>query len=48
MPEFHERAAAMEKAKDERLAPSVAAALARRDPPRRAPTDYLFPSMPQF
>jgi alkanesulfonate monooxygenase SsuD/methylene tetrahydromethanopterin reductase-like flavin-dependent oxidoreductase (luciferase family) len=48
MPEFHERAEAMEKMKAERLAPSVAAALARRDPPRRAPSDYAFPAIPQL
>ncbi len=48
MPEFHDRAGATEKVKAERLAPSVAAALARRDPPRPAPSDYAFPAMPQF
>jgi alkanesulfonate monooxygenase SsuD/methylene tetrahydromethanopterin reductase-like flavin-dependent oxidoreductase (luciferase family) len=48
MPEFHDRAAESETVKAERLAPSVAAALARRDPPRRAATNYAFPAMPQF
>ncbi len=48
MPEFHDRAVETEKAKAERLAPSVVAALARRDPPREAPEDYAFPAMPQF
>lgn len=37
MPEFHERAPALEAAKRERLAGAVAAALERRDPPREAP-----------
>jgi hypothetical protein len=48
MPEFHERAEATEKIKAERLAPAVAAALERRDPPRRPPADYAFPALPQF
>ena len=48
MPEFHERAEQSEKAKAQRLAPSIAAALARREPPRRAPADYAFPAMPQY
>jgi len=48
MPEFHERADEIDKLKADRLAPSIAAALARRDPPRRAPADYAFPAMPQF
>jgi alkanesulfonate monooxygenase SsuD/methylene tetrahydromethanopterin reductase-like flavin-dependent oxidoreductase (luciferase family) len=48
MPEFHERAAAMEEAKARRLAPAVAAALGRRDPPREVSPDYAFPAMPQF
>jgi isopentenyl diphosphate isomerase/L-lactate dehydrogenase-like FMN-dependent dehydrogenase len=48
MPEFHERAAETERTKAERLASQVAAALARRDPPRPAPADYAFPAMPQF
>ena len=34
MPEFHEREALRERAKAERLAPAIAAALARREPPR--------------
>src|SRR5579863_10460910 len=48
MPEFHERAEATEKIKAERLAPAVAAALGRRDPPRRPSPDYAFPALPQF
>jgi alkanesulfonate monooxygenase SsuD/methylene tetrahydromethanopterin reductase-like flavin-dependent oxidoreductase (luciferase family) len=48
MPEFHERAEVAEKEKAERLAPAVAAALARRDPVRAAPADYAIPSTPQF
>jgi len=48
MPEFRARADDIEKVKARRLAPAVAAALARRDPPRRAPVDYAFPAMPQF
>jgi alkanesulfonate monooxygenase SsuD/methylene tetrahydromethanopterin reductase-like flavin-dependent oxidoreductase (luciferase family) len=39
MPEFHERAAALEEAKARRLAPAVAAALARRDPARDVSPD---------
>jgi alkanesulfonate monooxygenase SsuD/methylene tetrahydromethanopterin reductase-like flavin-dependent oxidoreductase (luciferase family) len=39
MPEFHERAAALEGAKARRLAPAVAAALARRDPARDVSPD---------
>ena len=38
MPEFADRADAHEKEKLERLAPAIEAALARRDPPRPAPT----------
>jgi alkanesulfonate monooxygenase SsuD/methylene tetrahydromethanopterin reductase-like flavin-dependent oxidoreductase (luciferase family) len=48
MPEFRDRADDLEKVKAERLAPSVAAALSRRDPPRRTPTDYAFPALPAF
>jgi alkanesulfonate monooxygenase SsuD/methylene tetrahydromethanopterin reductase-like flavin-dependent oxidoreductase (luciferase family) len=47
MPEFHERADDIEHGKAERLAPSIAAALARRDPPRPPPPDSAFPAMPQ-
>ena len=42
MPEFAERAPAAEKAKAERLAPAVEAALARREPPRRVAGDVSF------
>ena len=48
MPEFHDRAPALEAAKAERLAPAVAAALDRRSPPRSPPGSYAFPSSPQF
>jgi alkanesulfonate monooxygenase SsuD/methylene tetrahydromethanopterin reductase-like flavin-dependent oxidoreductase (luciferase family) len=48
MPEFHERAREKEEAKAQRLAPSVAAALRRRDPARAVSPDYTFPAMPQF
>jgi len=48
MPEFRARAEEIEARKLERLAPSIEAALARRDPRRPAPADYAFPAMPQF
>ena len=48
MPEFRERAASHEALKAERLAPAVAAALARRPPPRTPPPDYAFAATPQF
>ncbi len=41
MPEFAERHDGLEKAKHERLAPVVEAALARRAPARRAPADAV-------
>ena len=47
MPEFRDRAESIDEAKARRLAPAVADALARRAPPRAAPPDYAFPSMPQ-
>jgi len=47
MPEFHERADRIEQVKADRLAPSIAAALARREPPRPAPPDSAFPALPQ-
>jgi hypothetical protein len=40
MPEFAERHDARDKAKHERLAPVVEAALARREPARRAPAEF--------
>jgi alkanesulfonate monooxygenase SsuD/methylene tetrahydromethanopterin reductase-like flavin-dependent oxidoreductase (luciferase family) len=40
LPEFAENADAADAAKDERLADAVAAALARREPPRQAPAGY--------
>jgi alkanesulfonate monooxygenase SsuD/methylene tetrahydromethanopterin reductase-like flavin-dependent oxidoreductase (luciferase family)/putative sterol carrier protein len=41
MPEFHERRAARDAAKAERLAGAAEAALARREPPRAADPDYV-------
>jgi len=41
LPEFAEQAEAKEREKAERLAPAIEAALARRDPPRQAPPDYV-------
>jgi alkanesulfonate monooxygenase SsuD/methylene tetrahydromethanopterin reductase-like flavin-dependent oxidoreductase (luciferase family) len=43
MPEFKERADAIEQAKLERLAPAMEAALARREPAREAPDTVLKP-----
>ncbi|MHB8671336.1 MAG: LLM class flavin-dependent oxidoreductase [Acidimicrobiales bacterium] len=40
MPEFRADEEEREKAKRERLAPAIEAALSRRAPPRQAPTDY--------
>jgi alkanesulfonate monooxygenase SsuD/methylene tetrahydromethanopterin reductase-like flavin-dependent oxidoreductase (luciferase family) len=48
MPEFHQRAPDLERAKAERLAPAVEAALARRAPRRAAPEGYAFPALPKF
>jgi hypothetical protein len=47
MPEFAERADAAEKAKRERLAPAIDAALTRREPARDAPDTVLAP-VPSF
>jgi alkanesulfonate monooxygenase SsuD/methylene tetrahydromethanopterin reductase-like flavin-dependent oxidoreductase (luciferase family) len=47
MPEFADRAEASEKAKAERLAGAVDAALARRAPMREVPEDYVVPALPQ-
>ena len=47
MPEFHERADTLEAKKATRLAPAIAAALARRDPGDSS-ADYAFPAMPQY
>ena len=44
LPEFAERDPAHQAAKQERLAPAVAAALARRAGPRPAPEGYLIPA----
>ena len=48
MPEFHEGEEQREKEKLERLAPAMEAALARRDPPRQAPTDYTIQASAQI
>jgi alkanesulfonate monooxygenase SsuD/methylene tetrahydromethanopterin reductase-like flavin-dependent oxidoreductase (luciferase family) len=48
MPEFHEREAQREKEKLERLAPAMEAALARRDPARKAPEDYVISATAQI
>jgi alkanesulfonate monooxygenase SsuD/methylene tetrahydromethanopterin reductase-like flavin-dependent oxidoreductase (luciferase family) len=42
MPEFQERDAAHQRRKQERLAPAIERALARRAPPREAPADACF------
>jgi len=44
MPEFAERAEELERAKTERLAPAVEAALARRPPPREPPEGFSVPA----
>jgi len=41
IPQFAEQAEEAERAKLERLEPAIEAALARRDPPREAPADYV-------
>ena len=46
MPDLHEGEEAREKAKAERLAPAVEAAMSRRKPPRTA-TDYSFQAAAQ-
>ena len=48
MPEFRDRAEALEAAKARRLAPAIDAALARRHPPRPAPSDYSVAALPYF
>jgi alkanesulfonate monooxygenase SsuD/methylene tetrahydromethanopterin reductase-like flavin-dependent oxidoreductase (luciferase family) len=45
MPEFVERDEAADRAKADRLAPAIEAALARRDPPRPAPDVVMQPAM---
>ncbi len=47
LPEFADIADEMDKAKQERLAPAVEAALARRQPGRAAPEGYVIGAMPQ-
>ena len=42
MPEFIERAPERERARAERLAPAVRAALDRREPARKGPAGYSF------
>jgi alkanesulfonate monooxygenase SsuD/methylene tetrahydromethanopterin reductase-like flavin-dependent oxidoreductase (luciferase family) len=44
MPEFTERVEELERAKAERLAAAVEAALARRSPPRRPPAEFTVPA----
>ena len=44
MGEFHDRAEEIERQKTERLAPAVARALSRREPPETVPADYTFPA----
>jgi hypothetical protein len=41
LPEFAERAPDQERERDERLAPAIEAALARREPPREPPPGYV-------
>ncbi len=48
MPEFAENAEEQDRAKSERLAGAVAAALARREPPREAPAGYTVNAAMQF
>jgi alkanesulfonate monooxygenase SsuD/methylene tetrahydromethanopterin reductase-like flavin-dependent oxidoreductase (luciferase family) len=48
MPEFHENEEQREKEKLARLAPAMDAALARRDPPRPAPSDYTIQAAAQI
>ena len=45
MPEFHDGEAERTAAKLDRLAPAIEKALARREPPRQAPSDYVGPSL---
>jgi len=47
MPEFHDGEDERERAKADRLAPALEAALARREPARRAEPGYHFPALPQ-
>ncbi|MDQ6696354.1 MAG: LLM class flavin-dependent oxidoreductase, partial [Actinomycetota bacterium] len=47
MPEFHERDLQHVKEKEERLAPAIEAAMARRAPARIPDPTYLLPSLPQ-
>jgi alkanesulfonate monooxygenase SsuD/methylene tetrahydromethanopterin reductase-like flavin-dependent oxidoreductase (luciferase family) len=47
LPEFAETADQMDKAKQERLAPAVEAALARREPARPAPEGYVIGALAQ-
>lgn len=46
MPEFQDRAEALEQAKSRRLEQAVEAALARRAPARSVPEDYSVPALP--
>jgi hypothetical protein len=46
LPEFAERAESMDRAKDERLAATKAAALARRPPTRSLAEPFAVPALP--
>ena len=46
MPEFHERDLQLAKDKEQRLAPAIEAALARRAPARQVDPEYSFPAVP--
>ena len=48
MPEFHDNEEQREKEKLERLGPAMEAALARREPARKAPEDYVIQATAQI
>jgi hypothetical protein len=48
MPEFHDNEEQREKEKLERLGPAMDAALARREPARKAPEDYVIQATAQI
>jgi alkanesulfonate monooxygenase SsuD/methylene tetrahydromethanopterin reductase-like flavin-dependent oxidoreductase (luciferase family) len=48
LPEFAERAEQRERERDERLAPAIEAALARREPPRHPPAGYVIDEVPDL
>jgi hypothetical protein len=47
MPEFAQRDEVRQKEKQERLHTAIEAALARREPPRPPPSDYVVPATGQ-